>query len=74
MFTLSAAPLGAAIYLHQLPTLIGGDGFLLFCEFAEVSRADLAGQILCILAESIEQGQQAIHRELWAAVHRHIDI
>ena len=60
--------------LYQLPALIGGDGFLLVCEFTEVGRADLTGQLLCILAESIEQGQQAIHRELRAAVHRHIDI
>ena len=60
--------------LYQLPALIGGDGFLLVCEFAEVGRANLAGQVLSILAESIEQGQQAIHRELRAAVHRHIDI
>ena len=60
--------------LYQLPALIGSDGFLLVCEFAEISRADFAGQLLCILAESIEQGQQAIHREFRAAVHRHIDI
>ena len=61
-------------HLHQLPALIGGNGFLLVCEFAEVSRAYFTGQVLCILAESIEQGQQAIHREFRATVHRHIDI